>query len=47
MTTYTEPEAETEEKEDESSMSFLDHLDELRSRLIRSAAFVLIAFIIC
>ena len=28
-------------------MSFLDHLDELRSRLIRSAAFVLVAFIIC
>ncbi|HJQ70290.1 MAG TPA: twin-arginine translocase subunit TatC [Blastocatellia bacterium] len=28
-------------------MSFLDHLDELRSRLIRSAAFVLIAFIVC
>lgn len=47
MTTYTEPEQEIEEKEDESSMSFLDHLDELRSRLIRSAAFVLIAFIGC
>ena len=47
MTTYTEPEQETEEQEDESSMSFLDHLDELRSRLIRSAAFVLIAFIVC
>ena len=47
MTTYTEPEVETEEQEDESSMSFLDHLDELRTRLIRSAAFVLVAFIVC
>jgi sec-independent protein translocase protein TatC len=47
MTTYTEPELETDEQEDESSMSFLDHLDELRKRLIRSAAFVLIAFVIC
>ena len=47
MTTYTEPEQETDEQEDESSMSFLDHLDELRTRLIRSAAFVLIAFVVC
>ncbi len=47
MTTYTEPEQEIEEQEDESSMSFLDHLDELRTRLIRSAAFVLIAFVLC
>src|SRR5215831_8598129 len=36
-----------EEQEDESSMSFLDHLDELRSRLIRVALFVFIAFILC
>src|SRR5215510_2863485 len=36
-----------EEQEDESSMSFLDHLDELRSRLIRIALFVFIAFILC
>jgi sec-independent protein translocase protein TatC len=28
-------------------MSFLEHLDELRSRLVRSIAFVFIAFIIC
>jgi len=47
MTTYTEPEVETTEQEEETSMSFLDHLDELRTRLIRSAAFVLIAFIVC
>jgi sec-independent protein translocase protein TatC len=36
-----------EEPEDESSMSFLDHLDELRSRLIRIALFVFVAFILC
>ncbi len=36
-----------EEPEDESSMSFLDHLDELRSRLMRIAIFVLAAFILC
>ena len=36
-----------EEQEDESSMSFLDHLDELRSRLIRIALFVLVAFVLC
>jgi sec-independent protein translocase protein TatC len=47
MTTYTEPEQEIDEQEEESSMSFLDHLDELRTRLIRSAAFVLIAFVVC
>jgi sec-independent protein translocase protein TatC len=28
-------------------MSFLEHLDELRSRLVRSIAFVFIAFIVC
>ena len=41
--TYDEPEAEIEE----GSMSFLEHLDELRSRLIRIAGFVLIAFVVC
>jgi sec-independent protein translocase protein TatC len=48
MSTYSESYAEeTEEKSDETSMSFLDHLDELRSRLIRSAIFVLVAFLVC
>jgi sec-independent protein translocase protein TatC len=48
MTTYSESyEEETEEQSDETSMSFLDHLDELRSRLIRSAIFVLVAFLVC
>ena len=28
-------------------MSFLEHLDELRSRLVRSIAFVFIAFVVC
>jgi sec-independent protein translocase protein TatC len=46
MTTYTETyEEETEEQE--GSMSFLEHLDELRTRLIRSAAFILVAFALC
>ncbi|HVF89673.1 MAG TPA: twin-arginine translocase subunit TatC [Blastocatellia bacterium] len=46
MSTYT---VEEEEKTDEleGGMSFLDHLDELRSRLIRIASFLLIAFVIC
>lgn len=46
-TTYTEPEQEEEESTDESSMSFLDHLDELRSRLIRCAIFIGVAFLVC
>lgn len=48
MTTYSETYQETAEQQpDKSSMSFLEHLDELRSRLIRSAAFVLVAFAGC
>jgi sec-independent protein translocase protein TatC len=43
-TTYTEDEKEL--LEEESSMSFLEHLDELRKRLIRVAAFVMIAFVL-
>jgi sec-independent protein translocase protein TatC len=35
---------EETEQEDRSSMSFLDHLDELRTRLIRVAIFVIVAF---
>lgn len=47
MSTYEKAiEGDVEEREDESSMSFLDHLDELRSRLVRVALFVLIAFIV-
>jgi sec-independent protein translocase protein TatC len=39
-------EEEKEQLEEESSMSFLEHLDELRKRLIRVAAFVMITFIV-
>jgi sec-independent protein translocase protein TatC len=50
MTTYDKLLEDKEEKiepEDESSMSFLDHLDELRKRLMWTAGFVLFAFIFC
>lgn len=40
-------EEEEPEKGDRSTMSFLEHLDELRKRLVRCALFVLIAFLIC
>jgi len=44
MATHIEDEAKLSE---EGTMSFLDHLDELRRRLIRSALFVAAAFVIC
>jgi sec-independent protein translocase protein TatC len=40
------PEKDKDELE-EGTMSFLDHLDELRKRLIRSALFVICSFVIC
>src|SRR5215831_11717858 len=46
MATY----AESYNKEvlsEEGTMSFLDHLDELRRRLIRSALFIAVAFVVC
>src|SRR5262245_9048643 len=46
MATY----AESYDKEvlsEEGTMSFLDHLDELRKRLIRSALFIAVAFVVC
>jgi sec-independent protein translocase protein TatC len=46
MTSYTDAYEEQPGQDDEGAMSFLDHLDELRSRLIRVAAFVLIAFVL-
>ncbi len=46
MATDTEPD-ENEPLSEEGTMSFLDHLDELRKRLIRSALFIAIAFVIC
>ncbi|MEK6408971.1 MAG: twin-arginine translocase subunit TatC [Acidobacteriota bacterium] len=45
MATYTE--AYDEPLSEEGTMSFLDHLDELRKRLIRSALFIAIAFAVC
>jgi sec-independent protein translocase protein TatC len=48
MTTYEKTYEENLGTEDEGGgMSFLDHLDELRSRLVRIAAFVMIAFVVC
>ena len=47
MSTYTDTYSKAEEEDDSSSMSFLDHLDELRKRLIRIAIFILAAFVIC
>src|SRR3954466_12196577 len=35
------------EEEIGGQMSFLEHLDELRSRIIRSIVFVFVAFVIC
>lgn len=35
------------EEELEGQMSFLEHLDELRSRLVRSVLFIFIAFFVC
>jgi sec-independent protein translocase protein TatC len=45
MATYTE--AYEQGLGEEGTMSFLDHLDELRKRLIRSALFIAIAFVLC
>lgn len=36
-----------EEEEQEVQMSFLDHLDELRRRLVRSIIFIFLAFLFC
>src|SRR5918911_5488677 len=41
--TYEEKDVELEE----GAMSFLEHLDELRSRLVRIAFFVMLAFVVC
>src|SRR5512144_2995889 len=46
MSTFAELE-EREPLSEEGTMSFLDHLDELRKRLIRSALFIAVAFVIC
>jgi len=43
----SEEEKETREEDIGGQMSFLEHLDELRTRLIRCMAFVLIAAFLC
>lgn len=47
LTTATHTEEDEEQLGDQGTMSFLDHLDELRKRLIRSALFIAVAFVIC
>jgi len=46
MATYSEV-YDKDSLSEEGTMSFLDHLDELRKRLIRSALFIAIAFVVC
>ena len=36
-----------DDQTEEGTMSFLDHLDELRTRLVRIALFVVIGFVVC
>jgi sec-independent protein translocase protein TatC len=47
MTSYTDIYEEQDAQTEEGSMSFLDHLDELRTRLMRIAIFVVVAFVVC
>src|SRR5688500_9346504 len=49
MSTFLRPLATRKGKEEElgGQMSFLEHLDELRSRLMRSVLFVFLAAVLC
>src|SRR5262245_38243071 len=47
MTAYSESYDRESNAREQGSMSFLEHLDELRKRLIRSALFLLVAFMTC
>ena len=38
---------EPQEEDLEGQMSFLEHLDEFRSRLVKSVIFIVLAFIFC
>jgi sec-independent protein translocase protein TatC len=40
-------EDDSEEQVEEGTMSFLDHLDELRTRLVRIAVFIGVGFVVC
>src|SRR6185369_3404901 len=44
MATYIE--APEDQLSEEGTMSFLDHLDELRKRLVRMAIFIAVAFVV-
>jgi Sec-independent protein secretion pathway component TatC len=44
MATYIE--APEDQLSEEGTMSFLDHLDELRKRLVRIAIFIAVAFVV-
>jgi len=41
----TKKEKKARQEEPGGQMSFLEHLDELRSRIIRSIAFIFVAFV--
>src|SRR5215471_7280925 len=47
MTAYSESYDRERQGREQGSMSFLEHLDELRRRLMHSAFFVVIAFMLC
>jgi sec-independent protein translocase protein TatC len=47
MATTTQTYQDKNVEPEEGSMSFLEHLDELRSRLVRVALFVMVAFVLC
>jgi sec-independent protein translocase protein TatC len=47
MTAYSDSYDRERQSREQGSMSFLEHLDELRRRLMRSAFFVVIAFMVC
>src|SRR5215469_6000508 len=47
MTAYSDSYDGEATAREQGSMSFLEHLDELRRRLIRSALFLLVAFMVC
>ena len=47
MATTTETYQDKDVELEEGAMSFLEHLDELRSRLVRIAIFVMLAFVLC
>ncbi|MGH9821941.1 MAG: twin-arginine translocase subunit TatC [Blastocatellia bacterium] len=47
MSTYSDRFEQDQPQEERSSMSFLEHLDELRKRLVNAAIFIALAFTIC